>query len=69
MSDILQERQSSYLKLTINRPEASNALSLDLFDKLSEILSENRNDPDLKSVGLSLDREIKASQLVEISKN
>jgi len=50
MSDILQERQSSYLKLTINRPEASNALSLDLFDKLSEILSENRNDPDLKSV-------------------
>jgi len=50
MSDILQERQSSYLKLTINRPEASNALSLDLFGELSEILSENREDPDLKSV-------------------
>ena len=50
MSDILQERQSSYLKLTINRPEASNALSLDLFGELNEILSENREDPDLKSV-------------------
>jgi len=45
MSDILQERQSSYLKLTINRPEASNALSLDLFGELSEILSEKKKTP------------------------
>jgi enoyl-CoA hydratase/carnithine racemase len=68
MPDILQERQSSCLKLTINRPEASNALSLNLFDKLSEILSENRDDPDLKSVVVT-GQGNKSFAAGEISKN
>jgi enoyl-CoA hydratase len=45
---LLVDLSDQVLRLTINRPEKRNALSMDLLDELGSILSSNAANPDLK---------------------
>jgi len=45
---LLVELTGPVLRLTINRPEKRNALSLGLLDELGESLTQNASNPDLK---------------------
>jgi enoyl-CoA hydratase len=45
---LLVEITGPVLRLTINRPEKRNALSLDLLDELGETLTRNASNPDLR---------------------
>ena len=45
---LLVERNAGVLTLTINRPEARNALSMDLLDMLGDTLARYADDEDLK---------------------
>ncbi len=44
-SDLLVEHTGDILRLTLNRPEKRNALSLALLEKIAAVLKEHRNTP------------------------
>ena len=47
---VKQERRGSALILTIDRPEAGNSLSADVFESFIEILDRNEGDTSLRAV-------------------
>ena len=52
VTDILMERRGGAGLLTLNRPKALNALSLEMIRQLTGVLISWRNDPDVTMVGI-----------------
>ena len=50
MSNLIVEKGSHDLSITINRPESSNALSLTLIEELLKVLSDYEDNHEIKSV-------------------
>ena len=48
--NLIYEKQRNGLLLTLNRPEAMNALSMDLRLEIADALEEARNDPEIRAV-------------------
>ena len=46
--DLLVEREDHVLVLTMNRPEARNALSLDMLDRMSNAWDEINENPEIR---------------------
>ena len=51
--NLLYEKQRNGLLITLNRPEALNALSQGLRDEIDAALEEARQDPDIRAVVLT----------------
>ena len=49
-NEILEERRGSTLWVTLNRPQARNALTFAMYDRLAEICSGAGDDPDVKAI-------------------
>lgn len=49
-SELIQERRGSALWLTLNRPQARNALTFGMYDGLAEVCSGIGDDPEVKAI-------------------
>ena len=64
MSNLIVEKGSHDLSITINRPESSNALSLTLIEELLKVLSDYEDNHEIKSVVITGKLEAIASAIV-----
>jgi enoyl-CoA hydratase/carnithine racemase len=53
MPTLLIDRQPGWVRLTLNRPEKRNALSIELRDAVSDALDDLATDPEVKGVGVT----------------
>ena len=50
MSDIIDEIHSNILWVTLNRPNARNAISFEMYDKIGELCKNATTNPDIKAI-------------------